>query len=94
MALIIRGTACALCERVIGDSDEVVATSHFIADRSDPLWPFSDAAMHATCFAEWPLREEFIVRFNAVAGQHVFGNGMRHRMEPDGSIVSEKARGA
>jgi hypothetical protein len=54
MALIIRGKAeCALCEVVLNANDKVIATSHFIADTEDPLWRFSDAAMHQNCFLEW-----------------------------------------
>ena len=58
MAIIIRGkTCCALCDEVIYDADDIVATSHFVTDRNDPLWRFSDAAIHIT---EMDLRERLI----------------------------------
>jgi len=47
MALWIPGkTQCLLCQEVIVDRD-TVSTTHFIVDRSDPLWPYSDAVIHA-----------------------------------------------
>ena len=38
---------------VIGKDDEVVGTTHFIADQTDPLWQYSDAAFHKKCFDAW-----------------------------------------
>lgn len=88
MALIFRGkTKCSLCKEVIGTADEIVATSHFIADPSDSLWQYSDAAFHRHCFAAWERRQEFVRRFNEVSKQFVFGNGRRHFMQDDGSII-------
>jgi hypothetical protein len=48
MALIYEGIKCAICDREIdiGRKDSYVATTHFIGDARDPLWRFSDAAMH------------------------------------------------
>jgi hypothetical protein len=38
MALIIRGnTECALCREVVASDDDIVATSHFIADPHEEL---------------------------------------------------------
>jgi len=80
MALILRGkTECALCNIVIKDNDEVVATSHFITNKEDPLWRFSDAAMHKMCFLEWDQKELFVEKFNRTVGYH--------HMNSDGSIV-------
>ena len=63
MALLLRGkTQCALCHEVIGKDDEIVGTTHFIADRADPLWPFSDAVFPKRCFDAWERRGEFIAR--------------------------------
>lgn len=88
MALVFRGkTKCALCKELIGADDEIVATSHFIADPSDSLWQYSDAAFHRRCFAPWEGREEFVRRFNEVASRFVFGNGKRHFMKEDGSMI-------
>jgi hypothetical protein len=75
-----------LCREVVAKDDDIVATSHFIADRNDPLWQYSDAAFHRQCFLQWERREEFINRFNDAMAPHVFGNGKRHQMSSDGSI--------
>lgn len=89
MALIIRGqTECRLCRELIApDDDDIVATSHFIADPKDSLWQYSDAAFHRRCFATWERREEFVRRFNEAARPFVFGNGKRHYMQDDGVII-------
>jgi hypothetical protein len=93
MALIILGaTRCALCELVFGEGDDIVATSHFIADKTDPLWKYSDAGIHRRCFLAWGSRATFVEKFNATWGQEIWGNGTRHRMELDGTIVVEQAR--
>jgi hypothetical protein len=91
MALILQNSRCAICDAVLGGARDLVATSAFIADRSDSLWRFSDAPMHRTCFLEWDLREQFVIRFNQTAGSTVFGNGTRHHMDDDGTIVSVPA---
>jgi len=89
MALIILGkTLCPLCGKIIGKIDQTVATSHFIADRNDPLWRYSDAGFHKECFLAWEHREEFIKRFNDIVQPMVFGNGTYKHMEPDGEIVN------
>ena len=87
MALILRGaTRCSICGTVLQEQEPVVATSHFIADQADPLWQFSDTAMHKGCFLDWHLRKQFLERFNATAGTIIFGNGHYHHMEDDGRI--------
>ena len=64
MTLLLRGkTECPLCGEVIGKDDEVVGTTHFIADQKDPLWQFSDAAFHKSCFEAWEHRDEFLARY-------------------------------
>jgi hypothetical protein len=88
MALIIRGkTQWPLRREVIAPDDDIVATSHFIADPKDSLWQYSDAAFHRRCFALWERREEFVRRFNDAARPFVFGNGKRHHMQDDGNII-------
>jgi hypothetical protein len=60
MALLIRGkTRCAICEQVIGDGDNAIGAPPFIADRSHPLWRFSDAAFHRNCYEQWEHRAAF-----------------------------------
>jgi hypothetical protein len=88
MALIFLGkTECAICNVVLKEGDQIVATSAFIADRDDPLWQFSDAAMHKSCFLEWDQRKNFVEKYNETVGALTFGNGTYHYMEPDGSII-------
>jgi hypothetical protein len=92
MALIEPGASkCALCGEVIGLHDEIVATSHFIADRKDSFWQYSDAPFHKRCFLAWDRRAEFVRRYNEIMTPHVFGNGKRHHMQDDGSILQVQA---
>ena len=90
MALITQFTTCPLCGESVWDAtdDEIVATTHFIADARDPLWAFSDAAMHYGCFQQWPHRQEFVAKYNQVMGHRVWGNGTRDHMRGDGKVES------
>jgi len=91
MALILRGkTTCAICQLTLEKDDEIVATSHFITDKSDPLWRYSDAAMHRRCFLSWDARVQFVERFNSSVGRIVWGNGTQHHMLDDGTIVQRR----
>ena len=67
--------------------DEIVATSHFIADSNDPLWQFSDSGMHRSCFLTWDQREAFVAKFNRLVSGITLGNGTYHQMESDGTIA-------
>ncbi|HEV8585879.1 MAG TPA: hypothetical protein VGT02_12995 [Methylomirabilota bacterium] len=90
MALTIWGKSpCALCGVVLEAGDDLVGTPHFIADQADPWWEYSDASMHRRCFLVWEHRQAFVAKYNATIGQRVWGNGTRHRMELDGTIVVE-----
>ena len=58
MALIFRGkTKCSLCVNIIMVGDEIVATSHFIADRNDPLWRLGSSVSVDQC-NEYNLSKE------------------------------------
>ena len=60
-SIIIRGkTSCSLCGAVLADGEDVVATTHFIADQADPLWRYSDSGMHRECFLAWEHRALFV----------------------------------
>jgi hypothetical protein len=88
MALIFDGKSkCALCGVIIASEDEIVATSHFVADPNDFFWKYSDAPFHRRCFLAWEKREEFIGRFNETMKLYVFGNGKRNYMLDDGTIT-------
>lgn len=89
MALILLGsTTCSICDRILNEGEDIVATSHFIADDKDPLWRYSDSGMHRACFVKWPEREIFISKFNEFAGKLIFGKTIYHEMKPDGTIVA------
>ncbi|MBC7228644.1 MAG: hypothetical protein H5T61_15665 [Thermoflexales bacterium] len=64
MALIEYGvTLCPLCGEPINTPEECISFPHFIEDRGDPFWQYSDAAFHKKCFESWPNKLEFIARF-------------------------------
>ena len=69
------------------DGDDITATSHFIADEQDPLWRFSDSAMHRSCFLAWDHRAEFVAKFNRIVEGMTFGDGTYQHMESDGVIA-------
>jgi hypothetical protein len=50
------------------EGDDVVATTHFISDQSDPLWKFSDSGMHRRCYESWEHRDEFTSRYRERLG--------------------------
>jgi hypothetical protein len=58
MAVFVPGMPCALCGKPMTLAGEVIMFSPFVADRTDPLFVFSDAAMHAACFARHPWSEQ------------------------------------
>jgi hypothetical protein len=92
MAIIIRGKSeCPLCGKALAEGQRLIGTQHFIPDPEDPLWRFSDAGMHYDCFQQWPLREQFVAKYNNTLGRQVWGNGTRHHMQDDGVIQSVPA---
>jgi hypothetical protein len=67
MALFVTGeTPCSLCGEPICIGDDIVGTTHFISDGSDPLYQYSDSVMHRQCFDAWEYREEFAQRYREV----------------------------
>jgi hypothetical protein len=78
MAIVMRGkSTCPLCGKVLGKDDAIVGTTHFIADQNDPLWRFSDAAMHRACFDAWEHRAEFEAKYRR------FLDGCRRSLPPE-----------
>jgi hypothetical protein len=64
MAIISPGwTECSICGEILWPDEEYVATSHFIGDREDPLYRFSDTGMHRRCYDGWEHRVEFTRRY-------------------------------
>jgi hypothetical protein len=64
MALLLTGKSiCEICHRVIEESDEVIGFAHFVLNRDDPLYFFSDAGFHETCVVQHPMGDKAIQRF-------------------------------
>lgn len=57
MALFVPGTPCRLCGREMLRGDEVVTFAPFVANKKNPLFIFSDGAVHKSCFERHPLAE-------------------------------------
>lgn len=92
MQRVAAGTAtCALCRRAVRPDDDVLITPDFLADDSDPLWPFTDAVVHRSCFLLWDRRKAFIARYNRVARRLVAEDGSYPHMAGDGEIVRRPA---
>jgi hypothetical protein len=68
MALIYPNMPCSICREPLREGDDIVATTHFIGDLTDPLWRFSDSAMHRSCFDRWEHRDEFTRRYRQTMG--------------------------
>jgi len=86
MAIIIRGkTNCSICGSLIVEGDDLVATQHFIQDQSNPLWRYSDSAMHRSCFIGWNGAEPFRATFNQLCGEP--GALRPMQMLEDGTVV-------
>jgi hypothetical protein len=74
VALLAWGVSrCSICRELLIQGQAIVATTHFIADESDPLYRFSDTGMHAECFAGWEHRAEFAARYEARLGLKLAG---------------------
>jgi hypothetical protein len=78
---------CAICGEVIRPDDDAFVTPDFLADESDPLWRFADAAVHRPCFLLWDRRKAFVARFNRAAKLWVAPDGSRPWMTSEGVIV-------
>ncbi|CAN5198405.1 hypothetical protein BH18ACI2_BH18ACI2_09690 [soil metagenome] len=93
MAIILLGrTECSICGVVFVTGDEIVATSHFIADLDDPLYRFSDSGVHKNCFLMWEYRADFVEKFNRTVGNLTFGNGTYHYTLDDGQVEVRQPR--
>jgi hypothetical protein len=69
MAILILGRSkCSICGETLHKEDDIVATTHFIGDQSDPLWQFSDSGMHRSCYETWEHRDEFTRRYRECLG--------------------------
>lgn len=59
MAIVIGGKSkCLICGQTLETGQELVLFSPFVWNELDPLWKFSDAAMHETCFRSDALSQK------------------------------------
>lgn len=69
MAILQLGQSkCSICGSVSAEGDDIVATTHFIADENDPLWQYSDSGMHRHCYEAWEHRDDFTARYRTKMG--------------------------
>lgn len=78
---------CALCREALRPDDDAVVTPDFLADDTDPFYPYSDAVMHRACFIVWDRRKAFVAHFNRIADRFKAEDGSRLRMTGDGTVV-------
>ena len=72
MALVSPDMPCSLCSKPIRIGDEYIATTHFIGDSADPLYRYSDSAMHRSCFDNWEHRDIFTSKYHQTMGRTYF----------------------
>ncbi|HEY6947648.1 MAG TPA: hypothetical protein VI297_02430 [Gemmatimonadales bacterium] len=88
MRRIAAGSAvCALCHEALRPDEDAVVTPDFLADDTDPFYPYSDAAMHRACFIVWDRRKTFIAHFNRIAERFAAEDGSRVQMTSEGDLV-------
>lgn len=68
---------CPFCGRPV-EAFGTIRTPAFLTVR-DPLWRYAGRGLHRACFRDWPLRADFVRRFNIVH------EGLA-RMDPEGAI--------
>jgi hypothetical protein len=70
MAIILEGkTECSICGKVLEKGQEIIGFPHFIGDRNDPLWAYSDSGMHKGCFQNWKHKDEFTKKLEHVKAE-------------------------
>ena len=88
MSKVGTGSAiCALCHEALRPDEDAVVTPDFLADDTDPFYPYSDAAMHRACFVVWDRRKAFIAHFNRIAERVTARDGSRIQMTSEGDLV-------
>ena len=65
MAMFITGMKCPLCGLPMNDAAEVSGFPAFIANKRDPLHPFSDGVFHRRCLEAHPLAVALQQRYEA-----------------------------
>ena len=82
---------CALCGDVIRPGEDAFVTPDFLADDADPLWRFSDAAVHRACFLVWDQRKAFVARYNRLALRLATPEGSYLHLTSEGELVRRRA---
>lgn len=88
-----RSAYCPLCREVIRPREDALLTPDFLADDADPLWAFTDTAMHRVCFLVWDRRKLFVARYNQAARGLRAPDGSYPRMTGEGEIVRAPSAG-
>jgi len=58
MAMIFLGsTVCASCGKALVSGDEIIGLPAFAA-KDNPLYPYSDAGFHKSCYEKWGKKDE------------------------------------
>jgi hypothetical protein len=73
MALITKGSRCAICNKQLGE-EPYLATSGVFFPADDPLWSFCDAPLHWDCYEHWPHRSRFARQRVSSAAESESGN--------------------
>jgi hypothetical protein len=60
---------CPLTGKVLEDTDHMVCFPHFIFDRADPLWRFSESCMLREAFDKWESRGTFLARWKSFVSE-------------------------
>lgn len=56
MAILSGSSKCEICGRLL-KGEPIVGFIHFVSNRKDPLYMFTDSGFHRDCFLAHPLRE-------------------------------------
>jgi hypothetical protein len=78
---------CVLCGSAIRPDEDAFVTPDFLADESETLWRFADAAVHRACFLVWERRKTFVARYNRVARRLVAPDGTYLHLTSEGHLV-------
>lgn len=84
---------CAICGEAIRPGEDALVTPDFLADDADPLWRFSDAALHRACFLVWDRRKAFVARYNRLARHWVAPDGTYPHLSSEGELVRRAGAG-
>jgi hypothetical protein len=79
---------CVLCGAAIHPDDDAFVTPDFLADESDPMWRFTDATVHRTCFIVWDRRKMFVARYNRIARRLAAADGTYLHLTSEGDLVT------